>query len=94
MDALTAMKQALDAMTLVASIYTDRHDPSLETPITNLRTAIEEMEKVEPVINGSTKYYKFDLVGHVVKWVDGSLIHAWLGDPPDEGAELYIRRNK
>ena len=29
-------------------------------------------------------------VGSVVRWVDGSLIHGWFGDPPPEGTLLYI----
>jgi len=28
-------------------------------------------------------------VGSVVRWVDGSLIHGWFGDPPPEGTLLY-----
>jgi hypothetical protein len=28
-------------------------------------------------------------VGSVVRWLDGSLIHGWFGDPPTEGTLLY-----
>ena len=28
-------------------------------------------------------------VGSVVRWVDGSLIHGWFGEPPPEGTLLY-----
>jgi hypothetical protein len=28
-------------------------------------------------------------VGSVVRWLDGSLIHGWFGDPPPEGTLLY-----
>jgi len=29
-------------------------------------------------------------VGSVVRWLDGSLVHGWFGDPPPEGTLLYI----
>lgn len=40
------------------------------------KAALAELAKQEPV-------------GHVVEWVDGSLIHAWLGEPPPKGTPLY-----
>ena len=30
-----------------------------------------------------------ELVGSVVRWVDGSLVHGWFGEPPPEGTLLY-----
>ena len=29
-------------------------------------------------------------VGHVVQWIDGSLIHAWCKEAPPVGTPLYI----
>jgi hypothetical protein len=33
-------------------------------------------------------------VGSVVRWLDGSLIHGWFGDPPPEGTLLYTAPSK
>lgn len=33
-------------------------------------------------------------VGHVVQWVDGSLIHAWCTEAPPVGTPLYTHPSK
>ena len=77
-----AMTLALEALENVISYGSLTGDDfvfdQVDEATTSLRQAIADAEKQEP-----------EPVGSVVKWIDGSLIHGWFGEPPPEGTLLY-----
>ena len=50
--------------------------------------ALREIDRLRAVMEQS------EAVGNVVEWVDGSLIHAWFGEPPEKGTLLYTHPPK
>ena len=79
-----ALQQALEALENVISYGSLTGDDfvfdQVDEATTSLRQAIADAEKQEP-----------EPVGSVVKWIDGSLIHGWFGEPPPEGTLLYTQ---
>jgi len=79
-----AMTLALEALENVISYGSLTGDDfvfdQVDEATTSLRQAIADAEKQEP-----------EPVGSVVKWIDGSLIHGWFGEPPPEGTLLYTQ---
>ena len=77
-----AMTLALEALENVISYGSLTGDDfvfdQVDEATKSLRQAIADAEKQEP-----------EPVGSVVKWIDGSLIHGWFGEPPPEGTLLY-----
>ena len=73
---------------------------TIDDALNTIKEALDECDEDELII----RYHEMTIkrlekllaqpeqepVGSVVRWVDGSLIHGWFGDPPPEGTLLYI----
>jgi len=71
-----ALKLALEALTYIHAETSTDEDELIDEAITAIKEALAQPVQ-EPV-------------GSVVRWLDGSLVHGWFGDPPPEGTLLYI----
>jgi len=77
-----AMAMALDALETEVSIDWTNND--------EFNASAEKMHEAIAALNARlTQRTEQEPVGSVVRWVDGSLIHGWFGDPPPEGTLLY-----
>ena len=85
---------------VVSDGKTDPRDKLPEAPVNLNELALKVMESCGKHEKLQDAYLRFahrlvaelakqEPVGHVVEWVDGSLIHAWLGEPPPNGTPLY-----
>ena len=76
-----AMKLALDALETEVSIDWTNND--------EFNASAEKMHHAIAALKERLTQPEQEPVGSVVRWVDGSLIHGWFGEPPPEGTLLY-----
>ena len=76
-----AMAMALDALETEVSIDWTNND--------EFNASAEKMHEAIAALNARLTQPEQEPVGSVVRWVDGSLIHGWFGEPPPEGTLLY-----